>query len=79
MPWGADHAEGGEVITGKSRREIGKCRECGASYYEDAQIGKDCEVQYCRGIVARSHPVSSDALQERLRSKLARGRRGLGF
>jgi hypothetical protein len=28
----------------------GKC-ECGASYYRAEDIGKPCEIQYCRGII----------------------------
>lgn len=30
--------------------EVGKC-PCGASYYHVEDIGKDCEIQYCRGTV----------------------------
>lgn len=30
--------------------EVGKCF-CGASYYRTEDIGRDCEIQYCRGTV----------------------------
>lgn len=38
--------------------EVGKCY-CGASYYRVADIGRPCEVQYCRGTVC----ATSDACQ----------------
>ena len=37
--------------------EVGRCA-CGASYYRPEDIGKPCEIQYCRGTVRST----SDAL-----------------
>lgn len=30
--------------------EVGKC-QCGASYYREEEIGRPCEIQYCRGTI----------------------------
>lgn len=66
------------MTVGGELHEVGRCHECGASYYQAEEIGQACEIQYCRGVVKPSAAAHRTEVNARLRA-LGDGTRGVGF